>query len=260
LKTGLRKFATFKKNRAFTYKLLLVWAVLLLGGGSVYGFSINISSDPETTPGEVAETVEILFILTTIGLIPSILVLMTCFTRIIIVLGFLRRALGLQTMPPDQIIVGITLFLTMFIMWPTFEQIYQDAFVPYKNNEGTLEDFQVRALHPLRRFMFDQTRKSDLRVMIDLANIEDPQTEDDVPTHVLVPSFVISELTRAFKIGFLIFLPFFLIDMVVAAILMSMGMMMLPPVMISLPFKVLLFVLIDGWNLLIVNLVAGFTP
>jgi len=241
-------------------KMASLVMVLLLASGSAHGFSLNISSDPETTPGEVAETVEILFVLTMIGLVPSILVLMTCFTRIIIVLGFLRRALGLQTMPPDQILVGITLFLTMFIMWPTFEQVYQDAFIPYKNNEGTLDDFQRRALHPLRRFMFDQTRKTDLRVMIDLAKIAEAQTEDDVPTHVLVPAFVISELTRSFKIGFLIFLPFFLIDMVVAAILMSMGMMMLPPVMISLPFKVLLFVLVDGWNLLIVNLVAGFTP
>lgn len=256
------QLATFLKSLRFKNSKALKWTLalsfLLVYTGTAFGFSINISSDPETTPGEVAETVEILFILTLIGLVPSILVLMTCFTRIIIVLGFLRRALGLQTMPPDQIIVGITLFLTMFIMWPTFEQVYQDAFVPYKNNEGTVEDFQRRAMHPIRRFMFDQTRKSDLRVMIDLANIENAQTEADVPTQVLVPAFVISELTRAFKIGFLIFLPFFLIDMVVAAILMSMGMMMLPPVMISLPFKVLLFILVDGWNLLIVNLVAGF--
>jgi flagellar biosynthetic protein FliP len=211
-----------------------------------------------TKPGEVAETVEILFILTILGLVHSILVLMTCFTRILIVMGFLRRALGLQTMPPDQILVGLTLFLTMFIMWPTFERVYQEAFVPYKQNDGDVEDFKRRAMQPIRDFMFKQTRKKDLQTMLDLADIENAQVEADVPHHVLIPAFVTSELTRAFKIGFLIYLPFFLIDMVVAAILMSMGMMMLPPVMISLPFKILLFVLVDGWNLLIVNLVKGF--
>ena len=143
-------------------------------------------------------------------------------------------------------------------MWPTGERIYQEAFVPYKNNEGTVEDFRRRALAPIRRFMFDQTRKADLRTMIDLANVVDPKGENDIPTQVLIPAFVTSELTRAFKIGFLIYLPFFLVDMVVAAILMSMGMMMLPPVMISLPFKILLFILVDGWNLLISNLVTSF--
>jgi flagellar biosynthesis protein FliP len=220
--------------------------------------TITIGEGQGTTPGQVAETVEILFILTIIGLAPSILILMTCFTRILIVLGFLRRALGLQTMPPDQILVGITLFLTMFIMWPTFERIHQEAFVPYKNNEGTVEDFKGRAMKPIRDFMFKQTRKKDLQTMLDLSDVKDAKVEDDVPHHVLIPAFVTSELTRSFKIGFLIYLPFFLIDMVVAAILMSMGMMMLPPVMISLPFKILLFVLVDGWNLLIINLVAGF--
>jgi flagellar biosynthetic protein FliP len=183
---------------------------------------------------------------------------MTSFTRIIIVLGFLRRALGLQTMPPDQVLVGITLFMTMFIMWPTFDRVYKEAFIPYKNNEGTTDDFQRRALKPIRDFMFQQTRKRDLQTMLDLSGVEDAKVEDDVPTTTLIPAFVTSELTRAFKIGFLIYLPFFLIDMVVAAVLMSMGMMMLPPVMISLPFKILLFVLVDGWNLLLANLVKGF--
>lgn len=237
---------------------------LLFISGSAFTQDIQIPnlsltlSNQTTKPGQVAETIEILFVLTIIGLAPSILILMTSFTRIIIVLGFLRRALGLQTMPPDQILVGITLFLTIFIMWPTFEQVHQDAFIPYKNNEGTLSDFRQRAMHPIRKFMFEQTRKSDLRTMLDLANIKEPKTKADVPTQVLIPAFVISELTRAFKIGFLIYLPFFLIDMVVAAVLMSMGMMMLPPVMISLPFKVLIFVLVDGWNLLITNLVTSF--
>ncbi|MBF0198915.1 MAG: flagellar type III secretion system pore protein FliP [Planctomycetes bacterium] len=219
--------------------------------------SINVGGEG-TKPGQVADTVEILFMLTVIVLSPSILILMTSFTRIIIVLGFLRRALGLQTMPPDQVLVGITLFISLFIMWPVGERIYEEAWIPYKNNEGTDEDFRARALTPIRRFMFDQTRKADLQTMIDLANVESPEVEADIPTHVLIPAFVTSELTRAFKIGFLIYLPFFLVDMVVAAVLMSMGMMMLPPVMISLPFKVLLFILVDGWNLLINNLILSF--
>jgi flagellar biosynthetic protein FliP len=225
---------------------------------AIPNIDISIGDNPGTKPGEVAETVEILFILTIIGLVPSILILMTSFTRIIIVLGFLRRALGLQTMPPDQVLVGITLFMTMFIMWPTFDRVYKEAFIPYKNNEGTTDDFQRRALKPIRDFMFQQTRKRDLQTMLDLSGVEDAKVEDDVPTTTLIPAFVTSELTRAFKIGFLIYLPFFLIDMVVAAVLMSMGMMMLPPVMISLPFKILLFVLVDGWNLLLANLVKGF--
>ena len=233
-----------------------VFFALLAPCAQALDLSLNLN-DTATKPGQVAETVEILFVLTIIGLVPSILVLMTSFTRIIIVFGFLRRALGLQTMPPDNVMTGIALFLTMFIMSPTFKKIYNDAFVPYKNNQGTLEDFKTRAMAPIRDFMFNQTRKADLKTMLDLAKIE-AQTEGDVPSEVLVPAFVISELTRAFKIGFLIYLPFFLVDMVIAAILMSMGMMMLPPVMISLPFKILLFVLVDGWNLLIKNLVLSF--
>lgn len=233
---------------------------LFLASGSLWALDFRFSLNEEggTDPGDVAETVEILFVLTFIGLVPSILILMTSFTRIIIVLGFLRRALGLQTMPPDQVLVGMTLFLTMFIMWPTFERMYQEAYIPYKEQDGTDIDFQKRFMAPLRDFMFEQTRKSDLQVMLDLAEVTDAKTRGDVPTQVLIPAFVISELTRAFEIGFYIYLPFFLVDMVVAAVLMSMGMMMLPPVMISLPFKILLFVLVDGWALLVVNLVAGF--
>jgi len=233
-----------------------------LAGGSLWALNVNLSITDgglQGTPtGQIAGPIEILFILTFIGLVPSILILMTSFTRIIIVLGFLRRALGLNTMPPDQVLVGITLFLTMFIMWPTFERMYHEAYVPYKAQDGTDVDFQRRFMAPLRDFMFEQTRKSDLQVMLDLAKIDNAKTRGDVPSQVLIPAFIISELTRSFEIGFYIYLPFFLIDMVVAAILMSMGMMMLPPVMISLPFKILIFVLVDGWALLVVNLVAGF--
>jgi flagellar biosynthetic protein FliP len=243
-------------KRSFLYIAILT--IQLSAAWAIPSINLSVEDNPSTSPGEVAETVEILFALTLIGLIPSILVLMTSFTRIIIVLGFLRRALGLQTMPPDQVLVGITLFLTMFIMWPTFDRVYKEAFIPYKNNQGTTDDFQRRALKPIRDFMFKQTRKRDLQTMLDLADVKEAKVESDVPTQVLVPAFVTSELTRAFKIGFLIYLPFFLIDMIVASVLMSMGMMMLPPVMISLPFKILLFVLVDGWNLLLANLVKGF--
>lgn len=249
-------------KRAKLKKWALVLLAMFLATGSLLALDLRLTlgegEGAGTSPGQVAETVEILFVLTFIGLVPSILILMTSFTRIIIVLGFLRRALGLQTMPPDQVLVGITLFLTMFIMWPTFERMYNEAYVPYKAQDGTDIDFQKRFMSPLRDFMFHQTRKSDLQVMLDLAKVEDAKTRGDVPSQVLIPAFVISELTRAFEIGFYIYLPFFLIDMVVAAVLMSMGMMMLPPVMISLPFKIVLFVLVDGWTLLVVNLVAGF--
>ena len=225
--------------------------------GNAFALSVNFGATG-TKPGEVSNLIEILVGLTVITLAPSILIMMTSFTRFLIVFGFLRRALGLQTMPPDQILVGLSLFLTMFVMWPTFEEIYQKAYIPYSKNEGTLQDFTTKAIKPLRRFMFDQTRKGDLKTFLDIAKIENATKESDVPTTVLIPAFVISELTRAFKIGFFIYLPFFLVDMVVAAILMSMGMMMLPPVMISLPFKILLFVLVDGWNLLIINLISSF--
>lgn len=267
--SGLQKFArSFSlKEVTPTARWLLLCSLCLLCGTTAVSAQLNLNMTvfgKETTPGEVASTIEILFVLTLIGLMPSILVLMTSFTRIFIVLGFLRRALGLQSMPPDQILTGITLFLTIFIMKPVFDEIYYKAFVPYKENKGTVEDFKREALKPIREFMFSQTRKSDLRTMVDLSGLKYPEDSDriskaDIPTHVLIPAFVISEMTRAFKIGFLIYLPFFLVDMVVAAVLMSMGMMMLPPIMVSLPFKIILFVLVDGWNLLVINLVTSFS-
>jgi flagellar biosynthetic protein FliP len=198
--------------------------------------------------------------MTVLTLAPSILIMMTGFTRIVIVLGFVRNALGTPTMPPNQILVGIAFFLTLFVMAPTFHKIDKVAIKPYMAHKIDARQAILEAEQPLRTFMFKQTRDSDLSLFLKLAKSKQPRTRADVPTHVLVPAFILSELKTAFQIGFLIFLPFLIIDMVVASTLMSMGMMMLPPVMISLPFKILLFVLVDGWDLVVQGLVNSFHP
>ena len=192
-----------------------------------------------------------------ISLAPSILVMLTSFTRTIVVLHFTRAAIGTQTSPPNQVLIGLALFLTLFIMWPTFSQVYEKAIVPL--DEGTIdqrEAFQI-GMEPIREFMFEQTQIKDLNLFIDMSG-ETYEEYTDVPNRVLIPSFILSELRTAFIIGFLIYIPFIVIDMVVSSVLMSMGMMMLPPTTISLPFKILLFVMADGWNLVIVNLVRSF--
>jgi flagellar biosynthetic protein FliP len=184
--------------------------------------------------------------------------MMTAFTRIVIVLDFIKRALALQQMPPTQVIVGLSIFLTAFVMAPTIKEINETALQPYMNGEINNEEFFDKGLAPLRSFMFKQTRKKDIALFIELGNLDKPKVEADVPTHALIPAFMISELRRAFEIGVFIFIPFIVIDMIVASTLMSMGMIMLPPVMISLPFKIILFVLVDGWNLIIYELVRSF--
>ena len=209
--------------------------------------------------GTIAGTLRILLTLTLIAVLPTIVIMMTSFTRIIIVLHFTRTALGTQTVPPNQILIGLALILTFFIMEPTVTRIYNDAVVPFE--EGKIEQaeaFQL-AVEPLRQFMYRSTKTEDVRVFMQIAKKEwDEVTLDDIPTSVLIPSFMISELRLAFTIGFVIYIPFIVIDMVVASTLMSMGMMMLPPTTISMPFKILLFVVADGWNLVIVNLVRTF--
>jgi len=202
--------------------------------------------------------VQILILLSLITVIPGVLLAVTGFTRILIVLGFVRNALGTPTMPPNQILVGISLFLTLFVMAPTFHKIDNAAVKPYMAHKIDGRTAIEEAEQPLRTFMFKQTRSSDLALFVRLSHSTLPKTRADVPTHVLVPAFVISELKTAFQIGFLIYLPFLIIDMVVSSTLMSMGMMMLPPVLISLPFKILLFVLVDGWHLVIQSLVSSF--
>jgi len=207
---------------------------------------------------EGSNAVEILLLVGGLSLIPAAVFTLTGFTRIIIVLGFIRTGLGTPTAPPNQVLVGIALFLTIFVMAPTFNQIKRDAVDPLRAEKITQVQALKRAEKPMREFMFDQTRTKDLALFAKLGKIERPQTRKDIPTQVLIPAFIISELKTAFQIGFLILLPFLVIDLVVSSTLMSVGMIMLPPSFISLPFKILLFVLVDGWNLVTRSLVESF--
>lgn len=224
--------------------------------------NLNVSNNLSVTytdeQGNLSGTLRILIILTLIAIAPILVILMTSFTRILIVLHFVRSALGTQTAPPNQVLVGLTLFLTFFIMNPILTDINTNAVKPFEAGELTQQEFLDTALVPLREFMYGQTQTKDVRLFLDIAKIESVDTIDDIPTRVLVPAFVISELRTAFIIGFIIYIPFIVIDMVVASTLMSMGMMMLPPTTISMPFKILLFVLADGWNLVIGNVVKTF--
>lgn len=207
---------------------------------------------------DLASVLQMLLVLTVITLAPSILVMLTSFTRIVIVLHFVRTAMGTQTVPPNQVLTGLALFLTFFIMMPTFTQINDVAIKPLANNEISAEEAFERGVVPLREFMIGQTPDSDIKTFVDIAGLDNIEDYDDIPLTVIIPSFIVSELRIAFTIGFLIYLPFIVIDMVVASTLMSMGMMMLAPTIISLPFKILLFVMVDGWNLVIENLVMTF--
>ena len=209
--------------------------------------------------GDGQNAVQLLLLIGGISLVPALLFTVTGFTRILIVLGFIRSGLGTPTAPPNQVLVGIALFLTLFVMAPTFNAINKDAIEPLRENRISQETALKRAETPMREFMFDQTRTKDIALFAKLAKLEDPKTRADIPTYVLIPAFTISELKTAFQIGFLIFLPFLIIDLVISSTLMSMGMMMLPPVFISLPFKILLFVLVDGWNLVTRSLVESFS-
>lgn len=206
----------------------------------------------------MASVLQMLALLTVISLAPSILIMLTSFTRIIIVLHFTRAALNTQTVPPNQVLVGLALFLTFFIMAPTFSSVYQNAVKPLAAGEITSEEAFEVGMAPIREFMFGQTREKDLKMFLEISGTQDVQTQDDIPTSVLIPSFITSESRTAFIIGFVIYIPFIIIDMVVASTLMSMGMMMLPPTTISMPFKILLFIIADGWNLVIGNLVKTF--
>ena len=206
----------------------------------------------------VSTPVQVFLLLTLLAVLPGALMMVTGFTRILIVLGFVRNALGTPTMPPNQVLVGISLFLSLFVMAPTLSQINDTAIQPYNHKQITVSQALERGQEPLRTFMFKQTRDSDLALFVKMANLPQPKTRADVPTHVLIPAFIISELKTAFQIGFLIYLPFLIIDIVVSSTLMSMGMMMLPPILISLPFKILLFVLVDGWHLVIQGVVQSF--
>ncbi|MDD2620545.1 MAG: flagellar type III secretion system pore protein FliP [Syntrophomonadaceae bacterium] len=209
-------------------------------------------------PQDLSSALQLIILITILTLAPSIIILLTSFTRIIVVLGFIRSSLATQQMPPNQVLIGLALFLTFFVMAPTLQQVNNQALQPYLKGQITQEVAFDKGIMPLRTFMFKQTREKDLALFVKLSKINRPQNFKDIPNYVLIPSFVISELKTAFQIGFIIFIPFLVIDMVVASALMSMGMMMLPPMMISLPFKILLFVLVDGWNLVIQSLMMSF--
>lgn len=220
--------------------------------------SVQIGVQGTSGPQETAKSLQILFLMTVLSLAPAILVMMTSFTRIIVVLSFLRQALSTQQMPPNQVLVALALFLTFFIMAPTYNQINHDALQPYLAGKMAQQEALGKAAEPIRTFMFKQTREKDLALFVNLAKMPRPKTYRDIPTYVLIPSFAISELKTAFQIGFMLFIPFIVIDMIVASSLMAMGMMMLPPMMISLPIKILLFVMVDGWHLLVQSLVMSF--
>ena len=221
--------------------------------------SVEIGVGEAQSPDEVASSIQILFLITILSIAPAILITMTSFTRIIIVLSFLRNAIATQQTPPNQILVGLALFLTLFIMTPVINEINETAVQPFLSEEIGQDEALETALEPLRDFMYRQTRESELALFMDVGNVEmGIENISQVPTTVLIPAFIISELKTAFIMGFILFVPFVVIDMVVASTLMSMGMMMLPPVMISLPFKLLLFIMVDGWTLLIGQVVGSF--
>ncbi len=219
---------------------------------------INLGFEPAKGPEDVALSLQILFLLTVLSLAPAIILMVTSFTRIVIVLSFVRNALATQQIPPTQVLVGLALFLTLFVMMPVWTDINSHALQPYLKGEISAQQALNNAVKPLREFMFRQTRENDIALMFRLAKLERPRNRDDVPTHILIPAFMLSELRIAFEMGVLIYVPFIIVDMVVASVLMSMGMIMLPPMMISLPFKLLLFVLVDGWDLVVGSLVASF--
>lgn len=220
--------------------------------------SVNIEVGEAETPDEVATTMQMFALLTIISFAPGILMMTTSFVRIVVVIGFLRNALSTQNVPPNQVVISLALFLTFYIMSPYWNQANEQGIQPYLAGEISQEEAIDNVVYPIREFMFKQTRETDLALFVNLSESERPESQEDVSTFVLIPAFVISELKTGFQLGFMIYIPFIVIDMIVASTLMSMGMMMLPPVMISLPFKILLFVMVDGWHLLIQSLITSF--
>ena len=219
---------------------------------------ISIGVGTSTKPEDVSVTLQILFLMTVLSLAPAILILTTAFTRIIVVFSFLKQAMGTQQVPPPQVLVGLAMFMTFFVMAPTWTRVNDEALQPYLNGKMTMQAAYDRGVVPVREFMFRQTREEDLALFVKMAGVAKPSTREDVPTYALVPAFAISELRIGFQIGFILFVPFLVIDLVVSSVLMSMGMMMLPPVLISLPFKILLFILVDGWHLVVGSVLNSF--
>ena len=245
---------------------LALFALLIIGA---LGLSQEVSAqtavprlilgvEEADSPQEVAVSLQILFLLTVLSLAPAILIMTTSFTRMIVVLSFIRSALATNQMPPNQVLIGLALFLTFFIMAPTWQAVNEQALQPYLAQEIGQQEAIDRALEPMREFMLRHTRERDLALFLEMSGADQPQDASEVPTTTLIPAFIISELKSAFQMGFILFVPFIVIDMIVASTLMSMGMLMLPPVMISLPFKILLFVMVDGWHLVVRSLMLGY--
>lgn len=254
------------KNKKFLAKsvflLAIIFSIIIFSSSVV--LANNILPDVSITIGDnqnngASTSVQLIVLFTILTLAPSLIIMLTSFTRILISLHFLRNALGTQQIPPNQIIVGISLVLTMFIMSPTIKQINENAFVPYSEGKMSQQQFLEESMKPIREFMFTQVDDKDLKLFTDLAGIESYENKEDVPSSVLIPSFILGEVTKGFIIGFILYIPFIVIDMVVSSVLMAMGMMMLPPALISAPFKLIFFIMIDGWNLIIGSIVKTFT-
>ena len=220
---------------------------------------IGINIGTSENPKDVSVTLQILLLMTVLSLAPSILIMTTSYLRIIIVFHFLKSALGTQSMPPSQLLAGIALFITFFVMAPTWSKVNDTALKPLMDGKIKLEEAYDKGIEPIREFMFKNVRDEDLALFINLANLKRPENRNDLPTYIVIPAFALSELRAGFIIGFFLFIPFLMIDMIVSSILMSMGMMMIPPMLISLPFKILLFVLVDGWNLIVGSVVRSFS-
>ncbi len=247
-----------RKNVLITIVLTAVFCTIAASQSPMALPKLSIEVGKATKPEDVSMTLQILFLMTILSLAPALLILTTAFTRIIVVLHFLKQAMGTPQMPPPQILLGLAMFLTFFVMAPVWNKVNDDALQPYMKNTISVSVAYDRAIVPVKEFMFRQTREEDLAMFVKLSKMEKPNNRNDIPIHVLIPSFAISELRMGFQMGFVLFVPFLIIDMVVASILMAMGMMMLPPAMVSLPFKILLFILVDGWNLVIGSIVTSF--
>ncbi|RJP63117.1 MAG: flagellar biosynthetic protein FliP [Ignavibacteriales bacterium] len=247
-----------KAVRIILFVILLSLAAQEIQAQSTIPFpKIGIDVGQAQSGEDVSTTLQILLLLTVLSLAPSILIMTTSYLRIIIVFHFLKNALGTQQMPPSQLLAGIALFITFFIMAPTWSKVNDIALKPLMDGEMTVEQAYDAGVEPIREFMFTQVRNEDLELFVGLANIEQPEDRNDLPTYILVPAYALSELRAGFIIGFFLFIPFVMIDLIIGSILLSMGMMMIPPMMISLPFKILLFILVDGWNLIVASVVQG---
>lgn len=250
------------KQKRILFLLLSLLSMFLLtscaGNPELQAPGVTLSAQPDGNPDQVTSGVQLFVLLTVLTLAPAILILATSFTRIVIVISMVRNAIGTPTIPPNQVVIGLSLILTFFVMAPTYAKIDENAIKPYTNNEISQEVALERAIEPVREFMFTQTREKDIELFMSMSGKERPAQLSDIQTVDLFPAFVISELRTAFTMGFIIYIPFLIIDLVISSVLLSMGMMMLPPSLVSLPFKILLFVLVDGWYLLVKSLMLSF--